>query len=166
MEPGQDNSGGNATSRTRSHAPRVSTLLLFLLICCSSPVAIGYTTSAWGIRLGWGGIAFGSYDPPFSGRTGFWWDVPYGEYLPKRPSRLLPIHMTDQGCEIVLWVPLICTFLWVLVRWYLFLRIRSTAMQCANCGYSLIGLPSDRCPECGKFMETRIGKASPNQTAS
>ena len=58
------------------------------------------------------------------------------------------------------WYASLCCILWYSPAW------ESEGPRCANCGYSLIGLTSNRCPECGGEFGGELVAASVSPTGT
>jgi hypothetical protein len=57
--------------------------------------------------------------------------------------------------SIVVWGLFSCSVNYLSCRW-IAIRYRRRSL-CVNCGYSVVGLITDRCPECGQSLQSRTG---------
>lgn len=110
---------------------------------------IGLSTSA--LVVGQAPIS----DPPVF--NSYWMEDWYADY----GNAWRPFHATTMGAHVLiipLWQPMLLAAIVAAHAWGVLRGARhADPHRCRGCGYSLIGLPENaeqRCPECGRALET------------
>lgn len=76
--------------------------------------------------------------------------------LPARVGFHNPIVLTAKAVVWVLGYTIVFTSITAAVLWARSIRYQEVARECAQCGYSLRGLRTPRCPECGSPFDPKL----------
>lgn len=144
------------TTRARMlRIARVATVASFAVFGGSSCVYMGYSSSALGIAIAGGAIDIASDSGQSLPNVGFFCELAGIPHIEFQPQYL----RGPSSCRILLplWIPTLVVACWMLGM-TIWCHVCRDRFACANCGYCLRGVGSDRCPECG--CATKLGKGA------